>query len=377
MASESNNVPKDFPWHLDVFDAHCHPTDNMSSISSITRMKARGLTVMATRGQDQDLVAHTASLYAINSQADLEEGSLKHRVIPCFGWHPWFSHLMYDDTSSPIDTEAKDFKVKHYKSVLTPMPEDVFFLESLPNPRSLKSFLQEIRTQAQTFKTALVGEIGLDKGFRLPLPQISSLEDLGANETTPGGREGRRLSQYRVHMHHQKAIFKAQLSLAGEMGRPISVHGVQAHGALFDTLQESWKGHEIESNSKRKKNSVKKISQASPTTTSESSKFFPSRICLHAYSGPLESLKQYLHPTTPAMVYFSFSALINETSKVTNIIKALPDDRILVESDFHEAGDEMDCLLETMCRKICEIKNWPLDDGVAKLAANWHRFVFS
>jgi len=406
-----------FPWHLGVCDAHCHPTDTMSSLATVGDMKARVLTVMATRAQDQELVASAAAQHGIRSQIRLDAPTPGNpgaeRVVPAFGWHPWFSHQLYDDkaekpTYDPSQPAGLQ-KADHYAAVLNRAP-DPEFIDSLPEPRPLSELLTQTRQRLEAHPFALIGEIGLDKPFRLPAAWKQGEQAERDESLTPGGREGRLLSPYHVKMPHQLVVLNAQIRLAGELGRPVSVHGVQAHGVLFDALESSWKGHEKEVISRRKQRLVapgaedfsssdeeeddycysdyedEESLKAPPATKPKAvqpyiPKPFPPRICLHSFSGSPQMLSQYLNPAIPASIFFSFSTCVNLStaggeSKFADVIKACPDDRLLIESDLHCAGDEMDRELEEICRRVCAVKRWTLEEGVRRIRTNYERFLF-
>jgi len=117
----------------------------------------------------------------------------------------------------------------------------------------------------------------------------------------------------------------------------------------------------------------------------DSPKPYPPRICLHSYSGSPSNFAQYLRPEIPCKIFASFSTAINlsdalddeETPQAfQDIIETVPDDMLLVESDLHTAGDEMDRRLEDIIRRICGIKGWGLEEGVKRLGSNWKAFVF-
>ena len=384
---ESNSAMQEersaFPWDLGVCDAHCHPTDSMNQINNVAGMKAKVLTIMATRSQDQGLVSQVARRFELGT-AETEVATRK--VVPAFGWHPWFSHQIYDDTRNHTGNIDKQ---EHYESVLTGDVPNPALIDSFPNPRPLSDLINRTRQFLHQHPLAMVGEIGLDRTFRIP-KNFDPREqlDLGS-DLTPGGREGRRLTSHRVDINHQRLILMAQLRLAGELSRAVSVHGVAAHGLVYDTLRATWKGHEKRVVSRRlqkRRGSVsgahahEQAEEEDARNGGEGPKPYPPRICLHSYSGPPETLKQYLAPEVPAEVFFSFSQIINFSTsaslKAIEVIKALPDDRLLVESDLHCAGDRMDSLLEDMIREICRIREWSLEEGVMILRRNWERFAF-
>ncbi|KAL1874913.1 hypothetical protein VTK73DRAFT_10393 [Phialemonium thermophilum] len=371
---------------------------------------------MATRPQDQELVACVAEERAVQSRKALTSTEdEKGRVVPAFGWHPWFSYQLYDDvgasasTYDPTSPDKDAQKRKHYSAVLTPSPDDGF-ADSLPEPQPLSEFLAATRTRLEKYPLSLVGEVGLDKAFRLPEAWTQAEHSARDTGLTPGGREGRRLSPYHVRLPHQSSILAAQLRLAGELGRAASVHGVQAHGVLFDLLRSLWRGHERDVPSRRKQKLVATGAEDFSDSSDEEEdseawrgmprhgswngkglqeegrkrvkpKPYPPRICLHSFSGSSQVMKQYLHPEIPVRFFFSFSIVVNLSTaggenKFPELIRTCPDDRVLVESDVHYAGQDMDGFVEQMYRKICEIKGWTLQEGLDRIKRNYEEFIF-
>jgi Tat protein secretion system quality control protein TatD with DNase activity len=311
--------------------------------------------------------------------------------VPAFGWHPWFSHQLYDESQYEGRLSlSQSEKAHHYRRILAPAPKDETWLQTLPDPSPLGRFLQETETFLEKYPVALIGEVGLDRSFRIPEPWGPAEAETRDASVTAGGRESRKLSPFRVSIDHQKEILLAQLRLAGKLQRAASVHGVQAHGHVYDTLAESWKGHENQVTSQReRKRTASAISRNAQPVEEESQsdkesnveRPFPPRLCLHSYSGSADAVSRYLAPAVPCDVFFSFSSAVNSwaddgSGKVEASVKAVPDGNILVESDLDTAGENMDAALEEVVRKICKLKGWSLDGGVRQLGQNWRKFVF-
>lgn len=389
-SSTKEKPSADFPWHIGVIDAHNHIGERMLTIADIPEMRSRCLAIMATRSQDQPLVAFIASSsLGLSNVTELQrEGATT--VVPAFGRHPWFSHELFDNSVEhpTFDVELaknnlEEAKMKHYSAVLTPTPLDAAFVADLPTPEPLTQFIQETKKRLKTFPLAMVGEIGLDKGFRLPGPWTAETKAAADPARTPGGRQRRPLSRTNITMEHQKAVLMAHLRLAGEMGRAVSVHGVQVHGTLFDILVSCWKGHEKKKRVRSDRTDETEKGNIDTTQDENTSQGlpYPPRVCLHSFSGKSEGVRQYLNPKFPSDIFFSFSKTNNlrdnvGRAKMEDALKMVPGDRLLVESDIHTAGERMDAELEETYRTICTIKGWDLESGVRQIARNWEHFVF-
>ncbi|CAR29640.1 hypothetical protein ZYGR_0AD03240 [Zygosaccharomyces rouxii] len=222
-------------------------------------------------------------------------------VKKSFGIHPWYSHLF---TLEHVD------KRSHYEQVLEWKDQDDFnaIVEVLPDPMHLDTYIaKEYDSQSVT----VIGEIGLDKLFRLPKNTGFYIEGGGP------------LSRIRVKMSHQVAVFTRFCQLARQCGKPVSVHGVKCHGLLYDVCRQELMPHDV-------------------------------KICLHSVTASLDTLqiwiKEYGRST-----FFSLSKWINfkDSDEGKNLVKMLPLKCILTETDFpidkchnSELADQLDCICD-------------------------------
>ncbi len=191
------------------------------------------------------------------------------------------------------------------------------------------AWLPALRERLRRTPGSAVGEIGLDRLWR------------------PPGRE-------RVEYEAQRELFVAQLDLAAELGLPASVHCVRAQGDLQDILR------------------------AAPR--------LPPTLYLHAFGGARGTVEQLTRARGYGeRLYFGFAACVNLRSpKTREAIAAVPDDRLVVESDRAsalggegEGAGEGACAgrvaeeLTRMLALYAEVKGWA--GGAAEAAVRTAR----
>lgn len=137
------------------------------------------------------------------------------------------------------------------------------------------NWLNVLKETLAATPAAAVGEIGLDKGSR--------------------GKE--------IDFTDQVEIFRLQLQLAKQLKRPASVHCVRAFGDLLPIMKS-----------------------LGP---------FPSGVILHSYLGSAEMVPEF----AKLGAYFSFSGFLMslKENKAKKMLKSVPADRILLETDAPDA----------------------------------------
>ncbi|SPC67879.1 related to Cut9 interacting protein scn1 [Ustilago sp. UG-2017b] len=322
-------------------DSHCHPTDDPAAYTSsnldelstrIGNVTVERLVCMSTNARDQTMVAKLASLHP-------------DKVVPCFGWHPWFAHQISLRHPAPS-------KAEHYHdlfSVLTASSMDndrakeglEAVWDQLPDPISIESVCQDIREQFERFPGALLGEVGIDRAFRIPRRAWNydpQKPDLPVSEP--------KLTKLKTPQAHQLAVLRAQIDVALQYRRNISLHSVQAAGLTVDLLSS--------------------LRNAEPTS------FGAIRVSLHSCTLDNNVVKSITkkHPN----VYIGFSSTINRKQFLAKECLAAADrSRALMESDYHTVKG-IPGYLHQANEYFAQLHGLSLEDAAKQLRSNWETF---
>ncbi|ODV95610.1 hypothetical protein PACTADRAFT_50305 [Pachysolen tannophilus NRRL Y-2460] len=281
-------------------------------------------------------------------------------IIPCYGIHPWYSHLFtFDEYDGNLSKE--EFKKIHYLKVLTNMGKkiDSFddndkFLSILPFPIFIKDYISNvIEKYIKESKDSMIGEIGLDKLFRIP---STGYFGYYRDDKEEYDNNDKKLTNYKVSMDHQILIFKEFLKISLIYEKPISLHCVKAHGILLDIVQKF---------------------------CLENTKI---TICLHSYTGSIDQSKNWIK-LFKNRIFFSFSKIINlaKDEIFCELINIIPDKNILIETDLgidnyynlnlnlKYDNKHIDDLNQVIY-KISYLKNWNYDFTKSKILENWNNF---
>ncbi|KIM47473.1 hypothetical protein M413DRAFT_22133 [Hebeloma cylindrosporum] len=316
-----------------VVDVHCHPTDAPGGVS-VDSMDKLDITIcaMSSMESDQGKVRELGTRYP-------------EKVVPCFGYHPWFSHLISitppaarsSDCDAPPPPSSPD-KEEHYRQLFlsssAPTEHSIgasssndnaleiefrTLLPSLPEPRPLSQVLAEARENLVAFPSAMLGEVGLDRAFRVPVDYHAA---------------PRVLTSFSIPLEHQIALLEAQLELAVELGRNVSIHSVKAQQATIELLARMKKKHGAER---------------------------WNRISVDMHSCGLSPQTWRDLERKHENIFLSLSTVINHKhANHRSLIASCSPNRILVESDYH---DITKCTSQTwdMIKIVAEVKGWPIE----------------
>ena len=102
-----------------------------------------------------------------------------------------------------------------------------------PDPILLSDILASMRADLMALPHAMVGEVGLDRSSRIPF---------GLPFSPPYAlryAERRDMSPFTIPLAHQLPILEAQLDLAVELRRNVSVHSVQCQQATVELIHRA------------------------------------------------------------------------------------------------------------------------------------------
>lgn len=257
-------------------------------------------------------------------------------VTPSFGVHPWYSHIFtFEET--PVD------KKQHYESVFQ-KEVDEEFLKILPDPINFQTHLNVLQKLIKKYQVCVIGEIGLDKLFRIPTSGFYSNPEFKGKDI--------KLTNYKTSMDHQKKIFIEQLKLGVELNLPISLHNVKSGGVIYEIISRY-------------------------CLTDD----YIGSICLHSYTGSIETLELFIKSfkKRKCKIFVSLSSYINNNEGkndfLEKILEVLPNDAVLTETDLTLDNQEPVRYLTDIRDAIARIKQLDIVETDELILGNYKLFL--
>ncbi|KAG0143263.1 hypothetical protein CROQUDRAFT_661519 [Cronartium quercuum f. sp. fusiforme G11] len=281
------------------------------------------------------------------------------RVIAAFGLHPWFSHH--------VSFEPDEGYERLFPS-LDQHDADNWPKQNLPPRMYFGAFMDQLRQHLISTPSSILGEVGLDKAFRL---------------TARNAKGETRRTKLMVPMEHQRKVLDAQLDLAVELRKNISLHAVQCTAETIEVIEglerrwgERLTGPKLISGRKarREVERAKAGDEGRQTEKQETEKGI--KIDWHSAFVSVETLQSVVKKF-PEIMYFSYAFTLFEDknlNKLDQLIKHTPDDRLLIESDWGSDPSFIDGKLEQMMARVMAVKGWEVEKGIEQLEANWLTF---
>ncbi len=303
-----------------VFDSHLHLQRSTSSqyYDKIPSLLPDFLGIASTNPSDWNEVKALAKKFPLNGP------SSSTKVIPCYGYHPWWvkEDLGLDITSSTSASSSTSSPPEWINTLETILIENDMSvvgecgLDKITAKNEIKLF--KARKKEEENDNDFV-EVSTDKGESYqPSSSIITWQDLYAK---------------------QKEVFRLQLKLAVRLNKPLVVHCVSAFGDLFDILIAEEK--------------------------------LPKAIYMHAYGGSVDFAQRLIKLETnhkknntkskKIKFYFGFSAAINQSKRLLSVIESIPHDRLLLESDLEETCRVDECL-QSMLHIMADVRGVSIED---------------
>lgn len=299
------------------------------------------------------VVSITCAVSPLDWNDALEYASRSQHVLPALGVHPWY----VDEIIMEEYIFGKTSDANTNSETTTSTDESTPSNTNNDIEQYLKwEWLSELETNLSHHPNLIVGEIGLCKMARFVREFPKSL----------GGKA--------TALQLQKIVFKKQMAAAAKWRRPVTVHCVNAHGLLLDTLKELL-------NEARESCIIdENVDKTSDSTQNNIRNALPPAIALHSFTGTAHHVQQILDfeksilcsnsveaegkrqrgklkrqqrkqeansDGSDILFYFGFSHSVNfimctsEKAKRKGIeaVQAIPSARLLVESDVHASVD--------------------------------------